>query len=97
MLPVDAGDNFDLRLHDDYTGSLSGFGTIEANSASPAGKSDFVLANGNNVGASTIHWAAAVQGTDTPDGGDMVDDLVVGDESDLYHARSVGTGLAPGR
>ena len=65
VMPTSSSDDVDVRLFDDYTGSTSGFGSPLASSESPAGESDFVLANGNLVGAAT-RWAGVLQGSDTP-------------------------------
>lgn len=50
ITPYDAGDDYDLTLHDDYVGSTGGFGSAVAGSAYSGTSSDFVLVNGNVVG-----------------------------------------------
>jgi hypothetical protein len=78
VLPVQAADDFDLRLHDDYAGSEVGFSDYTVQSAWSAGLSDFVLVNGLEVGLPATRWVGAVQGADTPDTGDMVVEYAAG-------------------
>lgn len=48
VMPYTSGDDYDLRLHNDYTGATGGFGASLASSAYGGTNSDFVLSNGNN-------------------------------------------------
>ena len=54
--------------------SVQIFTRPEAKSSTPsawsAGRSDFVLVNGNVVGSGTTHWAALLQGENTPGAGE---------------------------
>jgi serine protease len=70
VLPSADTSNYDVRLHDDYAGSTAGFGSFVEWSAWSTGRSDFVLVNGNVVGSGTTHWAALLQGDDTPGAGE---------------------------
>jgi hypothetical protein len=57
VLPTDADEDYDVQLFDDYAGSTTGFSTALATSSWGAGSSDFVLVNGNMVGANATRWA----------------------------------------
>ncbi|MCC7429823.1 hypothetical protein IT568_03150 [bacterium] len=45
ILPVNSGDDYDVRLYNDYTGSTTGFATPLVQSAFGSGSSDFVVVN----------------------------------------------------
>ncbi len=68
ILPVSSSDNYNLRLFDDYTGSLGGFGTPLRTSAEPAGEVDFVLVRGPLVSGDE-RWVGVVRSTSPPVGG----------------------------
>ncbi|OGF64330.1 MAG: hypothetical protein A2Y62_08405 [Candidatus Fischerbacteria bacterium RBG_13_37_8] len=66
ILPSTGTANYDLRLHDDYTGATQGFETVlKSSNSSTAGGVDIIGANRNI--SSTINWfAGVIQGSTTP-------------------------------
>lgn len=50
ITPYNLNDDYDVQLHNDYTGATGGFGATVAGSYSGGAGSDFVLWNGNNAG-----------------------------------------------
>jgi hypothetical protein len=57
VIPMAAGDDYDLQLFDDYASSTAGFATPLRTSAWGGTASDFVLVNGNNAGYGVTRWA----------------------------------------
>ncbi|MCK4256378.1 hypothetical protein KAX35_05795, partial [candidate division WOR-3 bacterium] len=57
ILPTGSGNDYDLRLHNDYTGSTQGFGTYLESSGSWGTQSDFVLVNENSTASSGTYYA----------------------------------------
>ena len=66
MLPVANTSNYDIRLHDDYTGSSQGFGSNVKSSGSGAnGQVEIIGVNRNNT-ATASWWAGVIQASNTP-------------------------------
>lgn len=63
IIPLSAGDDYDLRLHDDYTGATAGFGPALRSSASGGTYTDFVLIDNNNLGYGSTRWAGVIRYT----------------------------------
>jgi hypothetical protein len=87
ITPYTSGDDYDLRLHNDYTGATGGFGASLASSAYGGANSDFVLCNGNNgaVGYGHTRYAGINRFTAT-----------YGDPVLVQQSNQVGGTLAPG-
>ena len=78
VLPVNAADDYDVRLHEETPTSTAGFGANVAFSQWGAGQSDFVLVNGNHAGSTGVRWPAVLQGSGTPGTGNAVVEFAVG-------------------
>jgi len=78
VLPLNASDDYDLRLHQETPTSTAGYGVNVGHSAWGAGMSDFVIQNGNQVGSTATRWPGVLQGSGTPGTGSMVVELSVG-------------------
>ena len=51
IMPYDEDDNYDIRLHSDYTGSTNGFDTYHKWGADPGDRTDFCIANRHQTGS----------------------------------------------
>ena len=66
ILPFGSTVNYDVRLHDDYTGSQGGFeSNLTASNSGGNGAVEIIGVNRNVSGVPTW-WAGVIQGTDTP-------------------------------
>jgi hypothetical protein len=79
-----ASDDYDVALFDDYAGSQTGYQTPLIYSGALAGKTDFVVANGNLLGPGKTYWAGAI-GYDRVASSDVV----------VCQSNQVGNSLAP--
>ena len=69
ILPFTSSSNYDVRLHNDYTGSTAGYGANVISSNTGAdGEVEIIGINRNQSGVQTW-WAGVIQGTDTPAAG----------------------------
>ncbi|MEO5988442.1 MAG: FlgD immunoglobulin-like domain containing protein [Candidatus Eisenbacteria bacterium] len=87
ITPYSAADDYDLRLHNDYTGATSGFGNALAGSAYGGANSDFVLTNGNNAGVG--YGATRYVGVTRYS-------APVGDPVLIHQSNQVGSSMFPG-
>ncbi len=69
--PVSATADYDIRLHQDYTGSSTGFAAYEASSNYASGQPDWVLINRNTLGQQ--NWQVGVTNYDGEAGGMYVE------------------------
>jgi len=66
ILPATSTPNYDVRLHDDYTGSIDGFRIpVESSTVGSTGAVEVVGVNRNQTTVPTW-WAGVVQGSSTP-------------------------------
>ncbi len=87
ITPYTSGDDYDLGLHNDYTGATGGFATQLAGSTYSGPSSDFVLWNGNNGGVG--YGATRYAGITRYSAG-------VGDAVLIQQSNQVGGTLYPG-
>jgi hypothetical protein len=71
IIPVSVSDDYDLRLFDDYDGSLTGYQTAHAVSERAGSRSDIVIVNGNLAGLNATRCAGVTR-YDAPTGGGVV-------------------------
>ena len=61
ILPYDEDDNYDIRLHTDYSGSTNGFDTYHKWSANSGDRSDFCIANRNVAASSGPYYFGVIK------------------------------------